>query len=89
MPGTEDLFLKIFDSVKTEIRSQRGCLGLEILRSSNEEGTSICTISLWQSIDDIETYRGSSLFQKTWSDVRKLFSSKAMAWTLTSIETML
>ena len=87
-PGTEDIFLKIFESVKNEIRSQKGCMGLELLRGIGKEETSIWTISLWQSVDDLETYRGSPLFQKTWSEVRLLFSAKAHAWTLSSIETL-
>jgi len=28
------------------------------------------------------------LFKKTWSEVKPLFSGKARAWTLTSIETL-
>jgi len=86
LPGSEGRFLDIFDSVKTEIRSQRGCMGLELLRSSHKGETSIWTISLWQSVDDLETYRASALFQKTWADVKPLFSAKASAWTLTSLE---
>ena len=86
LPGTEGRFLDIFDAIKNEIRSQRGCMSLELLRSSNKEETSIWTISLWQSIDDLETYRSSPLFQKTWSEVKTLFLNKAKAWTLTSID---
>ena len=86
LPGTEGRFLDIFDTIKNEIRSQRGCMSLELLRSSDKEGTSIWTISLWQSIDDLETYRSSPLFQKTWSEVKPLFSNRAKAWTLTSID---
>jgi (4S)-4-hydroxy-5-phosphonooxypentane-2,3-dione isomerase len=88
LPETEGLFLDIFESVKKEIRSQRGCMGLELLRSTNKGETSIWTISLWQSVDDLETYRTSSLFQKTWSEVKPLFSMKAQAWTLTPVETL-
>ena|SRR5688572_27731026 len=86
LPGTEDRFMNIFNITKDEIRSQKGCLSLEILRSSNKTDSSIWTISLWQSADDLETYRASSLFQKTWADVKPLFAEKAMAWTLSSIE---
>ena len=87
-PGTEGIFLKIFEGVKNEIRSQKGCMGLELLRGTDKEETSIWTISLWQSVDDLETYRASALFHKTWSEVRLLFSAKAQAWTLASIESV-
>lgn len=85
-PGTQHLFHDIFTIVKEEIRSQKGCLGLELLRSTNKEETGIWTISLWQSVDDLETYRASPLFQKTWADVKPLFASKANAWTLTTLD---
>jgi (4S)-4-hydroxy-5-phosphonooxypentane-2,3-dione isomerase len=86
LPGAEGFFIDIFETVKKDIRSQAGCLGLELLRSSNQGETSIWTISLWQSIDDLETYRASALFQKTWAEVKPLFSSKARAWTLEPID---
>lgn len=86
LPGTENRFIDIFEAVKHDIRSQSGCMGLELLRSSDKEENSLFTISLWQSADDLETYRSSALFQKTWADVKPLFSSRARAWTLTSID---
>jgi heme-degrading monooxygenase HmoA len=86
LPGKEALFLDIFDQAKTEIRGQRGCLGVELLKSEGDEGISIWTISLWDSPDDLEAYRSSSLFRKTWASVKPLFRAKAMAWTLTAID---
>lgn len=86
MPGAEKQFLQIFDKVKYDIRAQQGCLGLEVLSSQTAETTSLWTISFWQTADDLETYRASALFTKTWSEVKPLFASKAKAWTLTPIE---
>ena len=88
LPGAEIRFLEIFENIKSEIRTHQGCMGLELLRSANPTESNICTISLWQSADDLETYRSSPLFQKTWSEVKQLFSSKARAWTLNSIEVL-
>jgi len=85
-PGTEDRFLNLFNAIKKEIRTQPGCLGLELLRHSNKEETSFWTISLWQSDVDLETYRASALFRNTWSEVKPLFSAKARAWTLMTID---
>lgn len=85
-PGTEDRFLNIFNAIKKEIRTQRGCMGLELLQSSNKEETSFWTISLWQSDYDLETYRASALFRNTWSEVKPLFSAKARAWTMKTID---
>jgi|SRR5919108_962030 heme-degrading monooxygenase HmoA len=88
LPGTEGRFLDIFENIKDVIRSQRGCMSLELLKAQETTGTNYWTISLWQSIDDLETYRASPLFQKTWTEVKTLFSARAQAWTLTSIDTL-
>ena len=87
-PEKEALFLDIFEQVKTEVRHQKGCEGLELLRSSVNEERLIWTISLWQTAEDLENYRNSPLFQKTWASVKPLFASKARAWTLTTIQTL-
>ena len=86
LPETEGHFIDIFNQIKNEIRSQTGCVSLELLRSSDKGGLCIWTISLWKSIDDLETYRASALFRKTWTEVKPLFADHAQAWTLTSIE---
>ncbi|MEP6795370.1 MAG: antibiotic biosynthesis monooxygenase family protein [Saprospiraceae bacterium] len=87
-PGREALFLDIFEGVKNQIRSREGCMGLELLQSVKEGKTILWTISMWQSEADLESYRRSDIFQKTWSAVKPLFSGKARAWTLNPIETL-
>jgi len=87
-PETEALFLDIFELAKKEIRSQKGCMGLELLRSELDGKVSLWTISSWQSERDLENYRDSPLFQKTWKAVKPLFSEKAKAWSLITIEYM-
>ena len=86
LPGTEGQFLDIFDTVKKQIRASEGCLGLEVLRSGDEDHISVWTISFWESETALNLYRSSPLFKQTWSAVKPLFSGKARAWTLTSIE---
>jgi hypothetical protein len=88
LPGKEALFLDIFEDVKKEIRAQAGCEGLEVLRSEQDGHISVWTISYWHSADDLNAYRSSDLFKKTWSAVKPLFSGKARAWTLTPIESL-
>lgn len=88
LPDKEGLFLDIFDQVKKQIRAQEGCRGLEILKSEEDGRISLWTISLWKDESDLERYRSSTLFKQTWSEVKPLFSGKARAWTLTSIETL-
>ena len=86
LPGREALFLNIFEEVKADIRNRAGCVSLEILREEQDGQLSIWTISLWTSVDALDQYRSSELFKKTWTAVKPLFSNKAQAWTLTSIE---
>lgn len=88
LPGKDGLFLDIFDQVKKQIRAQEGCRGLEILKSEEDGHISIWTISLWKNESDLNLYRSSTLFKQTWSEVKPLFSAKARAWTLISIETL-
>lgn len=85
-PGKVASFLDIFEGVKDQIRSQAGCLGLELLEHKEGEKTKLWTISMWLSEADLEAYRKSDLFQHTWSAVKPLFSDKAIAWTLNPIE---
>ena len=87
-PEAENTFLEIFRLVKDQIRSQKGCLGLELLRHQDRGETSLWTISFWQSEGDLETYRNSELFLNTWSAVKPLFTAKAEAWTLIPIESI-
>lgn len=86
--GNEALFLDIFEAIKHQIRSRPGCLSLELWQSHHGENTILWTLSSWQSEADLESYRTSDLFQKTWSAVKPLFADKARAWTLNPIETV-
>jgi heme-degrading monooxygenase HmoA len=87
-PEGEELFMEIFNQVRQEIKSQKGCLSLELLRSTENGLLNLWTISLWHSADDLETYRNSALFRKTWFAIKPLFAGKAQAWTLTSIDSL-
>lgn len=86
LPGQEAAFLNIFDQAKHQIRAMNGCIGLEVLKGQHDGQLSIWTISFWESEEDLERYRSSTLFKATWAAVKPLFSGKARAWTLTPIE---
>jgi quinol monooxygenase YgiN len=86
LTGKEATFLDIFERVKRDIRSQEGCMGLELLKSETLGIISVWTISIWQSDEALERYRNSLLFQQTWASVKPLFAGKAEAWTLTPID---
>lgn len=77
-------FIKIFEESKILIQSFEGCLRLELLKDQSNDFT-FFTISHWNSEEELEQYRSSYLFKSTWSKVKPLFSEKAQAWTLASI----
>jgi len=85
-PEKESEFIEIFNRVKKDVRQQQGCQGLELLKSETTEEKLIWTISLWRNEEDLETYRRSDLFKETWPKVKTLFSSKAQAGTLTTLQ---
>jgi heme-degrading monooxygenase HmoA len=76
-----DDFKFLFDSVKPLILYADGCLSVKLLQ--HETDLSIFfTISSWQSAEDLENYRKSDLFIKTWAKVKPHFTIKAEAWSL-------
>lgn len=79
-----DEFIKIFEETKLLIKSFEGCLRLELLKDQSNNFT-FFTISHWNSEEDLEQYRNSYLFKSTWSKVKPLFSEKAQAWSLVTI----
>ncbi len=87
-PGRETAFFDTFEKVKKEIRAQPGCQGLEVLQGLHHDHVTLCTISLWRNESDLENYRSSLLFKHTWSTVKPLFATKAKAWTLNPIESI-
>lgn len=86
LPEHESLFKGIFEGAKQQIRSQPGCEGVELLRSSGEGFINIWTISLWHSEEALNAYRDTDLFLTTWKAVKPLFTAKTKAWTLTSLD---
>jgi len=75
-----DSFLALYDSVSPSIRAQAGCRGLRLVREVGRPGV-LSTISLWDTADALESYRGSELFRTTWSATRTFFETRAEAWS--------
>lgn len=80
-------FLEVFRESCTAIRAFEGCLYLELLQDAEDPATYF-TLSFWRSKEDLEAYRKSSLFVKTWKRTRKLFRKRANAWSTTSYITL-
>jgi len=80
-PAQVDQFLRVFDSIKTKIRSADGCLYLSLHQDLNEHNV-YYTISHWEHPENLEKYRESELFSTTWAEVKQLFNQKPIAYSL-------
>ncbi|MFI5453247.1 putative quinol monooxygenase [Pedobacter sp. UC225_61] len=61
--------------------SFEGCNGVQLLQHQTQPEL-FFTISNWQSVEHLESYRNSELFTTTWAKVKPNFASKAEAWSL-------
>lgn len=77
---TED-FQKIFTESSPFIRQMPGCLYLSLHRDADNASV-FYTISKWNEPDNLEFYRKSELFGKTWKATKALFSAPPSAWSL-------
>jgi len=58
---------------------------LELWRDANTPNI-FFTYSFWNSEDDLNAYRHSELFRKTWKETKALFSDKPEAWSVEMLE---
>lgn len=77
-------FLANFENVKGSIRNFPGCRHLKLFRDKNDPDI-FFTYSRWDSEDDLEAYRKSELFKSVWATTKKLFRSKAQAWSVDEV----
>ncbi len=75
-PGKGQEFLRLFTESSHAIRTQRGCLYLSLLQSSPDD---FVTISHWQTVADLDTYRHGELFGWIWPKLKVMFREKAWA----------
>lgn len=73
-------FERLFEETKSQIRSFPGVLYLEMLESKQEKYVYF-TYSHWKSEEDLEVYRKSDLFKRTWKKTKALFATPAKAWS--------
>ncbi len=82
-PESVQGFKEIFYASQKLIREFEGCNRVDLMRDLNNECV-FFTLSYWDSVEDLNSYRQSYLFKNTWSKVKPLFSEKAEAWSLIS-----
>jgi len=79
--GKQTEFEKIFSAASPKIRSFEGCLGLKLFVDHDNEQVYF-TYSHWESLNHLNNYRSSGLFNQTWKETKVLFADKAEAWSL-------
>lgn len=77
-PETSEQFLTIFEEMRAQIRGFAGCQGLELYREV-DDAHSFTTYSFWDSVEHLNAYRQSVLFQATWAKVKPLMRLKPSA----------
>ncbi len=73
-------FLNIFEENKEFISGFPGCISLKLLRDKDNKNQ-FFTISEWNNESELESYRKSELFKKTWAKTKLLFDIKPQAWS--------
>ena len=74
-------FLTIFSRIEERIRTFPGCTHLSLLQDETDNCV-FFTWSHWESGDALQGYRNSDMFRQVWSDTRRLFRTRALAWSL-------
>ncbi len=80
-------FHRLFDAHKSAIRQVEGCMHLE-LHADPDHPQVRYTYSHWQSQAALDAYRQSPLFGIIWPQTKRLFASKAQAFSLSPLETI-
>ena len=84
-PDKLETFLNVFNDSKPYIAAAEGCFHLELMQMAATPNV-IFTFSFWKSEADLNNYRHSELFAKTWAKTKVLFNDKPQAWTVESLE---
>ena len=74
-------FFAHFEQVKWEVAQFPGCSGMQLLQDQTDPCL-IFTYSIWNSEEDLNNYRNSSLFSSIWPIIKPWFDQKAEAWSL-------
>ncbi|NNE28216.1 MAG: antibiotic biosynthesis monooxygenase [Saprospiraceae bacterium] len=75
----EQDFRSLFSAVKPKIEAFPGCHSVKLMRGV--QGETFFTISEWESEDQLNNYRSSSLFKGTWAKTKAMFAERAQAWS--------
>ena len=83
-PDKARQFEALFYQTQALIEGFEGCHKTNLFKVADND-SQYFTISYWNTEQDLENYRASTLFKNVWSQVKPLFSAKAEAWTLNGV----
>lgn len=78
-------FLALFETIKDKILSSDGCSHLELLKDEKEDNIYF-TYSHWATLDHLDDYRNSELFDEIWPKVKAMFSAQPQAHSLYNVD---
>ena len=76
-----DEFTALFETIKGKIADVHGCNHVELCKDSKLDHV-FYTFSKWDSVEDLEKYRHSELFEEVWAKTKKMFGGKPSAYSL-------
>ena len=77
-PDAIEEFLGLFGKHREAIAGSEGCRSLKLIQSQDQTST-ISTISIWDSEKDLDAYRRSPLFAEVWPRTKTLFATSPQA----------
>lgn len=77
-------FEEFFKKTQSTIAAMPGCNGVELYKDADQSNV-YYTHSYWDSVADLDIYRKSDFFVKTWAYTKTLFQNKAQAFSLNEI----
>lgn len=80
-PEKVSTFLSLFEESRSLIGGFNGCKELRLLKDNDRDNV-FFTYSIWDSLDHLEAYRESGLFNTVWSKTKILFNDKPQAWSI-------
>lgn len=79
--GYEEYFVEVYMNVFSEILKSPGCNTVKLVRDIHSKHI-FFTVSEWDTEEDLNNYRASSLFREIWAKLKPHFANKAEVWSV-------
>ena len=83
--AAKEAFQEIYRSRNPYKNGVPGCREVKVMQDVNDDDV-YYTVSIWDSNDDLEAYRNSDYFAKTWPMVKAQLSKRAEAFSMAETE---